>query len=114
MNGRAVAVAAAARPDIMPPLSDDEFRLLAYMRGYADRCEQHLDPNWVQAQLQFSPARMREAANGLAKKGLVEFFEFKPRKVDLFFEPEIGEGPFMCDIRVTDHGWNYLRRHEAD
>jgi hypothetical protein len=94
-------------------LSEDEFRVLAYMRGYADRREQHLDPNWVQAQLEFSAERMRAAANGLAQKGLVEFFEFTPRKIDQFFEPEIGEGPYMCDIRLTEHGWNYLRRQEG-
>lgn len=87
--------------------------MLAYLRGYSDRCEQRLDPTWVQEQLEFSSERMRQAANGLAKKGLVEFFEFKPRKIDLFFEPEIGEGPFMCDIRMTEHGWNYLRRQEV-
>ena len=97
----------------MAPLTDDEFRLLAYLRGYADRCEQHLDPNWVREQLGFSTERMRASANALAKKGLVVFFEFKPRKIDLLFEPGIGEGPFMCDIRVTEHGWNYLRGQEA-
>jgi hypothetical protein len=97
----------------MPPLGDDEFRLLAYLRGYADRREQHLDPNWVREQLEFSPSAMRQAANALAKKGLVEFFDFKPRKIDLLFEPEIGEGPFMCDIRLTEYGWNYLRAPEA-
>src|SRR5690242_21521521 len=97
----------------MPSLSEDEFRLLAYLRAYADRCEQHLDPNWVQGQLQFSASRMRKAANALATRGLVEFFDWKPRKVDLLFHPEIGDGPFMCDIRVTEHGWNYLRRQEA-
>ena len=36
----------------MPPLGDDEFRLLAYLRGYADRLGQRLDPNWVQEQLE--------------------------------------------------------------
>jgi hypothetical protein len=97
----------------MPPLTEDEFRLLAYLRGYADRCEQHLDPNWVQTQLEFSATQMREAANGLAKRGLVEFFEWKPRKIDVLFEPEIGEVPFMCDIRMTEYGWNFLRREEA-
>jgi hypothetical protein len=97
----------------MSPLSDDEFRLLAFMRGYADRCEQHLAPTWVQEQLEFSTSKMRDAANGLAEKGLVEFFDWRPRKIDLLLDPEIGEGPFMCDIRLTEYGWNYLRRRET-
>jgi hypothetical protein len=97
----------------MPPLSEDEFRLLAYMRGYVDHRAQHLDPNWVQQQLQLTPAQMRKAANGLARRGLVAFFEWKPSKAVLFFDPEIGEGPFMCDIAVTDRGWEYLRRQDA-
>jgi hypothetical protein len=97
----------------MPPLTDDEFRVLAFLRGYADRCEQHLEPNFVQNLLEFTTERMRAAANGLARRGLVEFLQWKPRKVDLLFEPEIGEGPFMCDIRLTGRGWNYLRREEV-
>ncbi len=97
----------------MPPLSDDEFRLLAYLRGYADRCEQHLDPGWVREQLEFSPERMRKASLGLASRGLVELFEWSPRKIDLLEHPDLGEGPFMSDIRVTLHGWNYLRRQEV-
>jgi hypothetical protein len=102
------AGSAIDRSYTMPPLGDDEFRLLAYMRGYADRLGQRLDPNWVREQLEFDEARMRSAANALAKRGLAEFFDWKPRKIDLLFEPEIGEGPFM--IRLTEHGWNYLRQ----
>jgi hypothetical protein len=83
------------------------------MRGYADRPEQHLDPGWVQEQLEFSETRMRTAARGLAARGLVEIFEWSPSKLDLIEDPEIGEGPHMPDIRVTDHGWNYLRPSEA-
>jgi hypothetical protein len=97
----------------MTPLSDDEFRLLAYLRGYADRCGQHLDPGWVREQLEFSPAQMRQAAHGLAERGLAELFEWSPRKIDLLERPEIGQGPFLSDIRLTDYGWNYLRRQEA-
>jgi hypothetical protein len=97
----------------MNPLSDDEFRLLAFMRGYADACEQRLDPNWLQLMLEFTPDRMRRAARGLVERGLAEFFEWAPSKVDLLFEPEIGQGPFMCDIRLTLHGWNALRRAEV-
>ena len=93
----------------MPPVTDDEFRLLAFMRGYADRCEQHLDPGWVQDQLEFSPAQMREAIRGLAARGLVEVFEWAPSKVQLLENPEVGEGPHMSDIRMTECGWNYLR-----
>src|SRR5438876_12276132 len=97
----------------MPPLTEDEFRLLAFMRGYADRVEQHLDPGWVQEQLEFSETRMRKAARGLAAKGLVEVFEWQPNKVQLLENPEIGEGPHMPDIRLTAHGWSYLRTPEA-
>jgi hypothetical protein len=97
----------------MPPLTDDEFRLLAYLRGYADRCGQSLDPSWVREQLEFSPERMRKSARGLAARALVDLFEWEPRKIDLIFEPEIGKGPYFSNIRVTEHGWNYLRRQEA-
>ena len=112
-ESRRGAASATDRHYVMPPLSDDEFRLLAYLRGYSDRLGQRLEPNWVRMQLEFDEATMRSAANGLAKRGLVELFDWKPRKIDLLFEPEIGEGPFMCDIRLTEHGWNYLRRQEA-
>src|SRR5262249_37657139 len=96
----------------MASLTEDEFRLLAYLRGYADRCDQHLDPNWVQRQLGFCDSRMRSAANSLAKRGLVEFFDWRPIQTQLSFDPELGEGPFMCDICMTEHGWNYFRRQE--
>ena len=97
----------------MRPLTDDEFRLLAYLRGCADRCDQHFDPGWVAEQLGFSAEHMRAAARGLAGQGLASAFEWSPRKVDLLFHPEIGDGPFMTDIRLTDHGWNYFRRQEV-
>jgi hypothetical protein len=93
-----------------PSLTHDEFRLLAYLRGYADRCEQHLDPTWVQKQLVFSIAQMLAAARGLAAQGLAEFFEYDPPE-DLRLEPpEFLPGPVPCDIRLTEYGWNYLRR----
>ena len=100
---------------VMPPgaLSNDEFRLLAYLRGYADNCEQHLDPGWVQQQLEFSLSQMQNAARGLVTRGLVEFFEWQPLKIDLLEHPEIDEGPHMSDIRVTQYGWHYLRTQEA-
>ena len=100
---------------LMPPgdLGNDEFRLLAYLRGYADNCEQHLDPAWVQQQLGFSLAQMQKAARVLAARGLVEFFEWRPLKIDLIEHPEIGEGPHASDIRVTEYGWNYLRTPQA-
>ena len=97
----------------MPPLTEDEFRLLAYMRGYADSPTQHLDPGWVQEQLEFSRAQMQTAARALASRGLVEIFEWSPSKLDLIEHPEIGKGPHMPDIRVTEYGWNYLRAAEA-
>src|SRR3954463_4823582 len=95
---------------VMPrPLSNDEFRLLAYLRGYADNSAQHLDPWWGQEQPEFSLSLMQNAARSLAARGLVEFFEWQPSKLNLLEHPEVGEGPHMADIRVTDHGWNYLQ-----
>jgi len=97
----------------MAPLNDDEFRLLAYLRGYADRCEQHFDPEWIQEQLQFSMDRMQKASRGLAARKLVELFEWSPSKIALLEHPEIGEGPHMTDIRLTDYGWLFLRGQEG-
>src|SRR5437764_1201842 len=65
----------SAQPSyVMAPLTEDEFRLLAFMRGYADGPQQHLDPGWVQEHLGFSEARMRKAARALEARGLVEIF----------------------------------------
>ena len=97
----------------MPPLTEDEFRLLAFLRGYADRLEQHFCPTSIGRMLEFSEEQMRKAARGLAAKGLAELFEWSPSKLDLIEHPEIGEGPHMPDIRLTGHGWNYLRTPEA-
>ena len=97
----------------MPPLIQDEFRLLAFMRGYADRCEQHFDPGWLQRFLELSEARMHKAARGLAAKGLVAVFEWQPSKGQLFANPELGEGPRMRDIGLTEYSWNYLRPPEV-
>jgi len=96
-----------------PSLSNDEFRLLAYLRGYADSFAQHLDPWWVREQLEFSLSQMQSAARGLAARGLVEFFEWQPSKINLLEHPEVGEGPHMSDIRVTEHGWNYFQTRQA-
>lgn len=104
---------AGERGSVMTPLTEDEFRLLAYLRGYADGPEQHLDPGWVRAQLEFSEGQMRKAARGLVARGLVEIFEWSPSKLDLIEHPEIGERPHMPDIRVTEYGWNYLRPSET-
>src|SRR4029453_16107203 len=93
---------------VMPPLTEDEFRLLAFLRGYADRPEQHFCPTSIGEMLEFSETQMRKAARGLAAKGLAEVFEWQPSKGQLFANPEIGEGSHMPDIRLTAHGWNYL------
>jgi hypothetical protein len=95
------------------PLNNDEFRLLAYLRGYADSSAQHLDPGWVQEQLEFSLSQMQRTARSLAERGLVEFFEWQPSKINLLEHPEVGEGPHMADIRVTEHGWNYFQTPQA-
>jgi hypothetical protein len=97
----------------MSPLTDDEFRLLAFMRGYAERVEQHLDPSWIQEQLEFSPPQMQAAARGLAARGLAEVFEWSPSNFDFVQHPEISKGMYMSDIRLTPHGWDYLRAPEA-
>jgi hypothetical protein len=96
----------------MPPLTEDEFRLLAFLRGYADRPDQHFDPGSIGRMLEFSESRLRNAARGLAGRGLADVFEWRPNKVQLLEHPEIGEGPHMPDIRLTAHGWNYLRPPE--
>jgi hypothetical protein len=95
-------------------MSEDEFRLLAYLRGYVDRREQHLDPGWVQQQLEWSRARMRAASRALAERGLVEFFEFKPPYSLTRLHPEIGPAPVPCDICLTERGWGYLRRRDEE
>jgi hypothetical protein len=97
----------------MPPLADDEFRLLAFLRGYADRPDQHFCPTAIGTMLEFSEEQMRKAARNLAAKGLAEAFEWSPTTLDLIEHPEIGEGPHMPDIRLTAYGWNYLRTQEA-
>ena len=93
-------------------LSDDEFRVLAYIRAYADHCEQHLDPTWVQEQLGFSLSQMQTAARSLAIRGLAEFREFDPAAYLLNAHPELSAFafPMPCDIRLTQSGWNYLRK----
>jgi hypothetical protein len=95
------------------PLTEDEFRLLAYVRSYADRCEQHLSPDWVQQQLEFSLSQMQDAARGLATRGLAEFFEFQPPEEFLREHPEITAESMPTDIRLTQAGWDYLR-HNRD
>jgi hypothetical protein len=90
-------------------LNDDEFRLVAYLRGYADRCGQRLDPGWVQEQLEWSLPQMQRAARQLAELGIVEFFEFEPPDSLLRTHPALEPGPMPCDIRLTQLGWNYLR-----
>lgn len=89
-------------------LSEDEFRLLAYVCGYVERWDQHLDPGWVQEQLEWSRSRMQEVARSLAARGLVEFFEFDPPDYLRRFEPSLEPGPMSCDIRLTERGWKFL------
>src|ERR1700722_9505526 len=90
-------------------LTDNEFRVLAYVRAYADHSKQHLDPNWVQGQLEFSFDQMRSACHGLVAKGLAEFFEYEPSAEVLLEHPEVPPGLRMCDICLTEKGWNHLR-----
>ena len=98
---------------MLSPLTEDEFRLLAFLRGYADRPEQHFCPHSIGTMLEFSEDRMRQAARGLAANGLVEVFQWRPNKVQLLEHPEIGEGPHMPDIKLTAQGWHFLRTPKA-
>jgi hypothetical protein len=90
------------------PLSDDELRLLAYVRAYADHRDQSLDPGWVQEQLDLPLDRLQAAARGLAARGLAEFFEWRPDDPKMV-PPEYGDGPMPMDIRLTHKGWDSLR-----
>jgi hypothetical protein len=107
------AVPAIERWSVMPPsaLSEDEFRLLAYVRGYADHRDQRLDPSWVQEQLEFGLDQLRAAARGLARRGLAEFFEWRPDDPSLVppdFQSD--DGPMPMDLKLTSAGWDYLRQ----
>src|SRR2546423_575078 len=90
------------------PLSEDEFRLLAYLRAYADHRDQSLDPGWVQEQLALPLNRLQAAARGLAVRGLAEFFEWRPDDPKLV-PREYGDGPMPMDIRLTQKGWESRR-----
>lgn len=89
-------------------LTEDEFRILAYVRAYADHRGQSLDPSWVQGQLEMSLGQLREAARGLVKHGLAEFFEYQADQLHVM-HGEFEGGLMPMDIRLTDVGWNYLR-----
>jgi hypothetical protein len=97
----------------MPPsrLTEDEFRVLAYARAYVDHRDQSLDPTWIREQLEFSLDQLRAAARGLAVRGLVEFFEWRPDDPSLIV-PELFEddGPMPMNLKLTPAGWDYLRR----
>jgi len=90
-------------------LTEDEFRLLAFVRGYADHCEQSLDPLWIREQLEFTLDRFREAARSLADRGLVEFFEWRPDD-PAHFPSGIHDGMIPMNMKFTQEGWEYLRR----
>lgn len=96
----------------MPPsqLTEDEFRLLAYVRAYADHPDQSLDPEWVQEQLAFSLDRLRAAGRGLATRGLAEFFEWQPEEPGLALPDFEDDGPMPTNLKLTSQGWEYLRQ----
>jgi hypothetical protein len=91
----------------LPPLTEDEFRLLAFARAYADNRDQHLVPTWLQEHLDFTLARLQAAARGLAAKGLAEFFEWTPDDASMI-PPQFGNGPMPMDLKLTAKGWDYL------
>jgi hypothetical protein len=90
------------------PLSEDEFRLLTYLRAYADHRDQSLDPDWVREQLDLPLNRLQAAARGLAVRGFAEFFEWRPDDPKMV-PSKYGDGPMPMDIRLTHKGWDSLR-----
>lgn len=90
-------------------LSEDEFRLLAFMRAYADHSGQRLEPSWIQQQLEFSLEQLRTAARSLVARRLVEFFEWRPDDPSMCPQ-EILDGLIPMDLKMTTEGWDYLRR----
>ena len=79
------------------------------MRAYADHSGQHLEPSWIQKQLEFTLEQLRTAARSLVARGLVEFFEWRPDDPTMFPE-EIPDGLIQMDLKMTRKGWEYLRR----
>jgi hypothetical protein len=67
-------------------------------------------PDWVAEQLDFSPARMQEVSRGLAALGLVEVFGYEADEFLRGMRPSLKPGPVLTDIRLTESGWNHLRR----
>jgi hypothetical protein len=98
--------------EVMSPtaLTEDEFRLLAYVRAYADHRDQSLDPTWVQQQLEFSLDRLRAAARGLTQRGLAEFFELRPDDLSVMPPGSPYDGPMPMNLKLTSSGWDYLQR----
>src|SRR5438034_20118 len=91
-------------------LTEDEFRLLAFARAYADNCDQHLVPQWIQEQLGFTLKQLQQAARGLAVRDLAEFFEWRPSDpADV--PAEYGDGPIPMDLKLTPAGWDYFRQN---
>jgi hypothetical protein len=84
-------------------LTEDEFRLLAFARAYADQPQQHLVPTWLGEQLGLTLTQSQEAARGLAARGLAEFFEGRPDDANLV-PPEFGDGPMPMDLKLTPTG----------
>ena len=93
-------------------MTEDEFRILAYVRAYSDHREQHLDPTWVGEQLVLSADRLRDAARGLAAKGLAFYFEYDPPAELRATHPELPPGPYPSDFCLTARGWDHLLRGE--
>src|SRR5262245_58174793 len=91
------------------PLTEDEFRLLAFARAYADHRDQSLVPQWIQEQLGFSLAQLQGAARGLAARGLAEFFEWDPDDPK-HRSAEYPDGPIPMNLKLTPAGWDFLRR----
>jgi hypothetical protein len=91
-------------------LTEDELRVLAYMRAYVDHREQHLDPEWVRRQLNLTSSQMQQAARGLASRKLVEIVEFDLMMEALARKADVSNEPYLTDICLTESGWEFLTR----
>jgi hypothetical protein len=95
-------------------LSEEEFRVLAYIRAYADSREQFIDMEWIQEQLSLSPAQIEQASSNLAAHGFADFFEWVPSDLLGLKLTISGRGTIMTNIRLTERGWSYLRNSAED
>jgi hypothetical protein len=92
-------------------LSAEEFRLLAYLRGYADGWgdRYHLDPVYVQEQLELTIDSMDRASLRLAELGFVTVHEHGLSGTIDGVDVSKAYPLRMSDICLTEKGWSCLR-----